>query len=120
MKGSVVTKLSSGLRVATRNMPHVKSLSVGIWVMAGARDETDSETGIAHMLEHMAFKGTKNRSARDIATEVENVGGYMNAHTSREETAYYLRLLPEYLDMGIDILSDILTEPTMPEDEIER
>ena len=120
MNGSEVTKLSSGLRVATRSMQHVNSLSVGIWVMAGARDETDSETGIAHMLEHMAFKGTKNRSARDIATEVENVGGYMNAHTSREETAYYLRLLPEYLDMGIDILSDILTEPTMPEDEIER
>ena len=120
MNGSEVTKLSSGLRVATRSMPHVNSLSVGIWVMAGARDETDSETGIAHMLEHMAFKGTKNRSARDIATEVENVGGYMNAHTSREETAYYLRLLPEYLDMGIDILSDILTEPTMPDDEIER
>jgi processing peptidase subunit beta len=89
-------------------------------VLAGARDERDNETGIAHMLEHMAFKGTKRRSARDIATEVENVGGYMNAHTSREETAYYLRLLPEYLDMGIDILSDILTSPTMPDDEIER
>lgn len=120
MIGSAVTTLPGGLRVATRTMPHVNSLSVGIWVMAGARDETETETGIAHMLEHMAFKGTRRRSARDIAIEVENVGGYMNAHTSREETAYYLRLLPEYLDMGIDILSDILTEPAMPEDEIER
>ena len=115
-----LTTLGSGLRVASRALPQAQSISVGIWVNAGARDEGDSEMGIAHMLEHMAFKGTKRRSARDIATEVENVGGYMNAHTSREETAYYLRLLPEYLDMGIDILADILTEPTMPDEEIER
>ena len=120
MSRGILSELSNGLKVATRAMPQVQSLSVGIWVKAGARDERDSETGIAHMLEHMAFKGTKSRSARDIATEVENVGGYMNAHTSREETAYYLRLLPEYLDMGIDILADILTEPTMPDEEIER
>ena len=120
MSRGILTELSSGLKVATRAMPQAQSLSVGIWVNAGARDERDSETGIAHMLEHMAFKGTKRRSARDIATEVENVGGYMNAHTSREETAYYLRLLPEYLDMGVDILADILTEPTMPDEEIER
>ena len=115
-----LTTLPGGLRVASRSLAQAQSLSVGIWVNAGARDERDSEMGIAHMLEHMAFKGTKRRSARDIATEVENVGGYMNAHTSREETAYYLRLLPEYLDMGIDILADILTEPTMPDEEIER
>ncbi|NCF48863.1 MAG: insulinase family protein, partial [Bacteroidetes bacterium] len=120
MSKGQLTTLSNGLRVATRNMAYARSLSVGIWVNAGARDERDAETGIAHMLEHMAFKGTKQRSARDIATEVENVGGYMNAHTSREETAYYLRLLPEYLDMGIDILADILTNPTMPLEEIER
>ena len=120
MSRGILSELPNGLKVATRAMPQVQSLSVGIWVKAGARDERDSETGIAHMLEHMAFKGTKRRSARDIATEVENVGGYMNAHTSREETAYYLRLLPEYLDMGIDILADILTEPTMPDEEIER
>jgi predicted Zn-dependent peptidase len=120
MSRGILTELGSGLKVATRALPQAQSLSVGIWVNAGARDERDSETGIAHMLEHMAFKGTKRRSARDIATEVENVGGYMNAHTSREETAYYLRLLPEYLDMGIDILADILTEPAMPDEEIER
>ena len=120
MSRGILSELPNGLKVATRAMPQVQSLSVGIWVKAGARDERDSETGIAHMLEHMAFKGTKRRSACDIATEVENVGGYMNAHTSREETAYYLRLLPEYLDMGIDILADILTEPTMPDEEIER
>jgi processing peptidase subunit beta len=120
MSRGELTTLPAGLRVASRSLAQAQSLSVGIWVNAGARDERDSETGIAHMLEHMAFKGTKRRSALDIATEVENVGGYMNAHTSREETAYYLRLLPEYLDMGIDILADILTEPTMPDEEIER
>ena len=120
MSRGLLTELPGGLKVATRAMPQAQSLSVGIWVNAGARDERDDETGIAHMLEHMAFKGTKRRSARDIATEVENVGGYMNAHTSREETAYYLRLLPEHLDMGIDILADILTEPTMPDEEVER
>ena len=109
-----LTTLPSGLRVASRTLAQARSISVGIWVNAGARDERDAETGIAHMLEHMAFKGTKRRSARDIATEVENVGGYMNAHTSREETAYYLRLLPEYLDMGIDILADILTGQRCP------
>ena len=120
MRRGTLTTLPSGLRVASRSLAQAQSLSVGIWVNAGARDERDSEMGIAHMLEHMAFKGTERRSARDIATEVENVGGYMNAHTSREETAYYLRLLPEYLDMGIDILADILTKPTMPDEEIER
>ena len=100
--------------------PYATTLSIGIWVNAGARDEQDDEQGIAHMLEHMAFKGTKRRDAQAIATEVENVGGFMNAHTSREETAYYLRLLPEHLDLGIDILADILTESTLPIDEIER
>lgn len=117
---TTVTVLGNGLKIATRAMPHTATLSVGIWVNAGARDEGDNEQGIAHMLEHMAFKGTKRRDAQTIATEVENVGGYMNAHTSREETAYYLRLLPEHLDLGVDILADILTESTLPELEIER
>ncbi len=115
-----VSDLGNGLKVATRSMPHATTLSIGIWVNAGARDEKDDEQGLAHMLEHMAFKGTKRRDARAIATEVENVGGFMNAHTSREETAYYLRLLPEHLDLGIDILADILTESTLPINEIER
>ncbi|MBF2760407.1 MAG: insulinase family protein [Ectothiorhodospiraceae bacterium AqS1] len=89
----ILTELPNGLKVATHSMPQAKSLFVGIWVSAGARDERDSETGIAHMLEHMAFKGTKSRTARDIAIEVEGVGGFMNAHTNREETAYHMRQL---------------------------
>ena len=115
-----ISKLDNGLQIATRSILHATSVSIGIWVNAGARDEQDDEQGIAHMLEHMAFKGTKRRDAQAIATEVENVGGFMNAHTSREETAYYLRLLPEHLDLGVDILADILTESTLPIDEIER
>jgi predicted Zn-dependent peptidase len=115
-----VSSLGNGLRIATRYMPHATTVSVGIWVNAGARDEYDNEQGIAHMLEHMAFKGTQKRDAQTIATEVENVGGYMNAHTSREETAYYLRLLPEHVELGVDILADILTQSTLPETEIER
>ena len=115
-----ISKLDNGLQIATRSILHATSVSIGIWVNAGARDELDDEQGIAHMLEHMAFKGTKRRDAQAIATEVENVGGFMNAHTSREETAYYLRLLPEHLDLGVDILADILTESTLPIDEIER
>ena len=115
-----LSHLPNGLRVATREMPHTTTVSIGVWVNAGARDETEKEQGIAHMLEHMAFKGTKRRDAQSIATEVENVGGFINAHTSREETAYYLRLLPEHIDLGIDILTDILTQSTLPDVEIER
>ena len=115
-----VSKLGNGLKIATRSMPHATTLSIGIWVNAGARDEQDDEQGIAHMLEHMAFKGTKRRDAQAIATEVENVGGFMNAHTSREETAYYLRLLPEHIDLGVDILADILQNSVLDSKDIER
>ena len=120
MTATGLTRLKSGLRVATYNLPHAHSVSVGIWVGAGARDETESEQGIAHMLEHMAFKGTHKRTAQQIAIEVENVGGYMNAHTSREETAYYIRVLPEHTELALDILVDIVGNSTLPEDEIER
>ena len=120
MTQAVLSTLANGLRVATRHMPGATSVSVGVWVKAGARDEREAEQGIAHMLEHMAFKGTKRRNAQAIATEVEDIGGYMNAHTSREETAYYLRLLPEHLALGVDILADILTDSILPEIEIER
>ena len=115
-----VTTLPSGLRIASANMMAAETVSVGFWVNAGARDEAHQEHGIAHMLEHMAFKGTADRSAADIARQVEDRGGYINAHTSREETAYYLRLMAEDLDFGVDLLADILINSTFPEDEIER
>lgn len=115
-----VTQLESGLTIASTHMPDAHSVAVGVWIKAGARDEQDGLNGVAHFLEHMAFKGTQNRNAADIAREVEDVGGFMNAHTSREETAYYINLLPEHLGLGVDILSDILTASTLPEHEIER
>ena len=115
-----ISTLSNGLTVATLFMPSAFSANVGIWIKAGGRDELAGEHGIAHMLEHMAFKGTHRRSAQQIATEVESVGGYMNAHTAREETAYYIRTLPEHTSLAVDVLFDILNHSTMPEEEIER
>ena len=115
-----LTELSSGLKVISARMMAAQSVSVGFWVNAGARDETASEHGIAHMLEHMAFKGTTSRDAAEIARQVEDKGGYINAHTSREETAYYLRLMPEDLNFGVELLADILIRSTFPEDEITR
>ena len=115
-----ISKLANGLTVASMTMAGAHSVNVGVWVKAGGRDELAGENGIAHMLEHMAFKGTKRRSARQIAVEVESLGGYMNAHTAREETAYYIRILPEHMPLAVDVLFDILNHSTMPEDEIER
>ena len=120
MRKTTVSELDGGLTVASVHMPDAHSIAVGVWIKAGSRDEADGLTGVAHFLEHMAFKGTKTRDAARIAREVEDVGGFMNAHTSREETAYYINLLPEHLGLGVDILSDILTASTLPEHEIER
>lgn len=115
-----VTTLSNGLRVATDHMPHVETATVGVWVDAGTRHESAEINGVSHLLEHMAFKGTARRSALQIAEEVEAVGGYMNAYTSRESTVFYLRLLKDDVALGVDILADILQHSTFDEDELER
>lgn len=112
--------LSNGLRVVTHAMPNLETVSVGAWVEAGSRHEQASENGIAHMLEHMAFKGTEKRTARAIAEEIEAVGGYLNAYTSREETAYYARVLKGDLPLAIDIIADILQHSTFEPAELER
>ena len=109
----------SGLTVIADKMD-VQSSSIGVWINAGSAKEELNECGIAHMLEHMAFKGTTNRNAEEIAREIEDVGGDINAYTSKEVTAYYLKVLHENSDLGIDILSDIIKNSTLPEDEIER
>lgn len=114
------TTLDNGLRVLTDSMPHLESASIGVWVDAGARHETPEENGIAHLLEHMAFKGTKRRSAQQIAEEVENVGGHLNAYTGREHTAYYARVLKDDVPLAMDILADILLNSTFAADELER
>ncbi|HSF93049.1 MAG TPA: pitrilysin family protein, partial [Paracoccaceae bacterium] len=111
--------LSNGLRIVTENMPGLKSATIGIWVSAGARHERAEQNGIAHFLEHMAFKGTERRSALDIAEAIENVGGYINAYTSRENTAYYARVLAEDVPLAMDVISDILINPAFDPREIE-
>ena len=111
--------LSNGFRIVTEHMPGLQSASVGIWITAGARHETLQQNGIAHFLEHMAFKGTKTRSALDIAEEIENVGGYINAYTSRETTAYYARVLAGDVPLAVDVIGDILVNPVFDPREIE-
>ena len=111
--------LSNGFRIVTEHMPGLASASIGIWVGAGARHERPEQNGIAHFLEHMAFKGTKRRSALQIAEAIEDVGGYINAYTSREVTAYYARVLQDDVPLALDVLSDILLNPVFDQGEIE-
>ena len=115
-----VTRLPSGLTVASDAMPGMATVSLGAWISAGSRHEAPEVNGIAHLLEHMAFKGTERRSARDIAEEIEAVGGHLNAYTSRENTAFYAKVLSEHADLALDIIADILQRPTFLEDELER
>lgn len=115
-----ITRLSNGLTIATETMPSLESAALGIWVKAGARDEGLHEHGIAHLLEHMAFKGTARRSARRIAEEIEDVGGELNASTSVETTAYYARVMREDVPLALDILSDILLDSKFDEEELVR
>jgi predicted Zn-dependent peptidase len=115
-----VTKLKSGIQVVTDTMPHLESASLGVWVNAGSRDERRDENGIAHCLEHMAFKGTRRRSARQIAEEIEAVGGDLNAATGAETTAYYARVLKADVSLALDVLADILSEPVFDSEELAR
>ncbi len=115
-----ITTLENGLRVVTDAMAHLESAAVGLWIDAGARHESEEMHGIAHLLEHMAFKGTERRSARDIAQEIEAVGGHLNAYTGREHTAYYARVLKADVALAVDILADILQNSVFDPKEFER
>lgn len=115
-----ISTLPNGMRVVSEAMPQVKTVSVGIWVDAGARDETPEINGVAHMLEHMAFKGTERRTALAIAEEIEAVGGHLNAFTSREQTAYYARVMAGDTGLALDILADILQHSVFDAEEMER
>ena len=114
------TQLSNGLTIVTDRVETVETAAVGVWIAAGSRHERAEVNGVAHMLEHMAFKGTHNRTAQDIAQAIENVGGYLNAGTSRESTAYYARVLKNDLPLGIELLAEILQDSVFAEDEFER
>lgn len=115
-----VTKLSSGLTVVTDTMAHLETAALGVWTGVGGRDEKPDEHGMSHLLEHMAFKGTTTRTSREIAEEIEAVGGDLNAATSTETTAYYARVLKADVPLALDVLSDILANPSFDAEELER
>ncbi len=118
--GIHLTRLDSGLVVASDAMPGLETAAIGVWVGVGTRHEPASINGVAHMLEHMAFKGTRRRSARDISVEIESVGGHLNAYTSRENTAYYARVLADDVPLALEIIADILQHSTFDESELAR
>lgn len=115
-----MTELDNGLRVITDQVRDISSVAMGIWVGVGSRHQEYAHSGAAHMIEHMMFKGTDNRSAQQIAQEVEDLGAHINAYTSREVTSYQIHGLTEHLERGIDILGDMFQNYTLPDDEIER
>jgi predicted Zn-dependent peptidase len=115
-----LTRLPSGLTIVTDAMSHLESASLGVWVGSGSRDEKPNEHGVSHLLEHMAFKGTSRRTARQIAEEIEAVGGDLNAATSVETTAYYARVLKADVPLALDVLSDILADPSFDPVELKR
>ncbi len=115
-----VTRLANGLTVATDRMDSVETVSLGAWVRVGTRHERAELNGVAHFLEHMVFKGTERRSARDIAQEIEAVGGHLNAYTGRESTAFHAKVLAEHLPLALDLVSDIVQYPVFDETELTR
>jgi len=115
-----VTTLDNGLRIVTERNPSVETTTLGLWVDAGSRIENEADGGIAHMLEHMVFKGTGRRSAQAIATEIEDVGGHLNAYTGREHTGYYAKVLKEDIGLAIDLTTDLVFGATLDSEELER
>ena len=115
-----VDRLTNGLAVVTDTMDTVESASVGVWVQSGTRHETAAVNGISHLLEHMAFKGTKRRSARAIAEEIEAVGGHLNAYTARESTTYYAKVLKDDVDLALDLVADILQASVFDAEELAK
>lgn len=115
-----VFKLDNGIRVALKEMKELRSVSFGVWVDAGSANEDKSQGGISHLIEHMLFKGTKNRTAKEIVTSIENIGGELNAFTSKECTCYYAKVLDTHLDIAMDVISDMIINPLFLEEEIEK
>ena len=113
------SKLTSGLRVVTEALPTARSVTIGAWVGSGARDEAPAQSGASHFLEHLLFKGTDDRSAREIAEAVESVGGEMNAFTTHEQTVFYVRVPDTRLELAVDILADVLWSPAFRPDDVD-
>lgn len=114
------TTLPNGIRIVTDKLAGAESIALGVWVGVGTRHEDMAQNGVAHMLEHMLFKGTTKRTAKDISEVIEDAGGHMNAYTGREMTAYYIHVLKDHTDLALDVLADMLQNSTFPEDELER
>ncbi len=114
------TKLPNGVRILTEQIPSVRSVAVGVWIQAGSRDETIEKGGISHFIEHMVFKGTAKRRGYQINQRMESVGGYLNAFTTKEHTCFYARSLDEHLGRALDTILDLVTNPTLPEKELEK
>src|SRR5215210_6507785 len=112
--------LDTGLRLITESMPHVRSVSLGVWLTRGSRHETSAQGGIAHFVEHMLFKGTATRTAEDIAQAIDSIGGQLDAFTAKEYASYYIKVLDEHLPLAIDILADIVRNPAFSAEDIER
>ena len=112
--------LDNGLRVVTEYIEHVNSISVGIMVQNGSRNESKDVNGISHFIEHMFFKGTEKRTAKEIVQEIENIGGQINAYTSKETTCYYIKALNTHVDLCLDVISDMLLNSKFDEEEIEK
>lgn len=112
--------LKNGLTIIGEEIPYLKSISLGIWIKAGSVIETEENSGVSHFIEHMLFKGTKNRSAKDLAREIDNLGGVINAFTSKEYTCFYVKLLDEHINIGIDVLSDMILNSSFDKKDIEK
>ncbi|MGZ5849706.1 MAG: M16 family metallopeptidase, partial [Methyloceanibacter sp.] len=115
-----LSRLANGLTVVSHARPEVETVSLGLWIGAGSRSESAADHGVAHFLEHMAFKGTERRSAQEIAEEIEAVGGELNAATGVDTTAYYARVLRQDLGLALDLLSDIILSPRFDRTELKR
>ncbi|MEQ1573598.1 MAG: pitrilysin family protein [Vicinamibacterales bacterium] len=112
--------LPNGLRLLTEQMPHVRSVSIGVWLARGSRHESQAQSGIAHFCEHMLFKGTATRSAEDIAQTIDSIGGQMDAFTAKEYASYYIKVLDEHLPLALEILSDIVMRPAFDVADVDR
>src|SRR6476619_81891 len=112
--------LDNGLRLITETMPHVRSVTIGVWLTRGSRHEDEARGGIAHFVEHMLFKGTNTRSAEDIAQEIDSIGGQLDAFTAKEYASYYIKVLDEHLPLAVDLLSDIVMNPRFDAEDLEK
>src|SRR6202034_2685473 len=116
----LTTTLPNGIKVLTETMPHVRSVSVGVWVSSGSRRETAEQNGISHFIEHMLFKGTENRSAEAIARSVDSIGGNLDAFTAKEMVCFNTKVLDEHLPIAMDVLSDLVLNPSFRDEDIEK